>query len=147
MELSLSLPGVKLDASHVATLAMTGRTSVMMLRQPSVAILATGDEIVELEETPEPHQIRNSNSYMLASLVRASGGSPTILPVARDTEDALLPLLKRGLEHDMLLVSGGVSAGKYDLVKPSLRKLGVDVSLRACTRSTRSADSVRHTER
>jgi molybdopterin molybdotransferase len=118
--------GVKIDASHVAALAMTGTTSVPVVRQPSVAILATGDEIVELEEGPEPHQIRNSNSFMLASLVRASGGSPTILPIARDTEEALRPLLKRGLAHDMLLVSGGVSAGKYDLVKPTLRKLGVE---------------------
>jgi molybdopterin molybdotransferase len=118
--------GVRIDGSHIASLEMTGRTSVPVLRKPSVAILATGDEIVELDERPEPHQIRNSNSFMLASLVRASGGSPTILPIARDTEQALLPLLERGLEHDMLLVSGGVSAGKYDLVKPSLRKLGVD---------------------
>ena len=124
---SILIPaGVKIDSSHIATLAMTGTTSVPVVRQPSVAILATGDEIVELQETPEPHQIRNSNSFMLASLVRASGGLPTILPIARDTETALLPLLKRGLEHDMLLVSGGVSAGKYDLVKPTLRKLGVD---------------------
>ncbi len=118
--------GVKIDASHIATLAMTGTTSVPVLRRPSVAILATGDEIVELEERPQPHQIRNSNSFMLASLVRATGGSPTILPIARDTDEALQPLLKQGLDHDMLLVSGGVSAGKYDLVKPTLRKLGVD---------------------
>jgi molybdopterin molybdotransferase len=118
--------GVKIDASHIATLAMTGTTKVPVVRQPSVAVLATGDEIVELEATPDAHQIRNSNSFMVAALVRASGGSPVILPVARDTEDALLPLLKRGLEHEMLLISGGVSAGKYDLVKPSLRKLGVD---------------------
>ena len=117
--------GVKIDASHISTLAMTGTTGVPVVRRPSVAILATGDEIVELEAKPDPHQIRNSNSFMLASLVRASGGSPAVLPVARDTEDALLPLLKRGLDHDMLLISGGVSAGKYDLVKPSLRKLGV----------------------
>lgn len=117
--------GVTIDASHVATLAMTGHTSVAVLRPPSVAILATGDEIVELEETPAPHQIRNSNSFMLASLVRVSGGAATVLPVARDTQDALLPLLRCGLEHDMLLVSGGVSAGKYDLVKPALRQLGV----------------------
>jgi molybdopterin molybdotransferase len=119
--------GVKIDASHIATLAMTGSIVVPVFRQPPVAILATGDEIVQLEATPDPHQIRNSNSYMLASLVRASGGSPTVLPVARDTENALLPLLKRGLEdHHMLVISGGVSAGKYDLVKPTLRKLGVN---------------------
>ncbi len=117
--------GVRLDASHIATLAMTGKPSVRVVRQPSVAILATGDEIVAIEETPAPHQIRNSNSYMLAALVRSSGGIPTILPVARDTRTALDALLESGLQHDLLIVSGGVSAGKYDLVKPALRDLGV----------------------
>ncbi|HEY1950838.1 MAG TPA: gephyrin-like molybdotransferase Glp [Bryobacteraceae bacterium] len=116
----------RLDASHIATLAMTGHMSVEVLTRPSVAILATGDEIVPLEQQPAPYQIRNSNSYMLASLVQATGCVAEILPVARDTKRALLPLLERGLQHDCLLVSGGVSAGKYDLVKPSLRELGVD---------------------
>ncbi len=118
--------GTRLDASHIAALAMTGHTSVQVVPRPSVAILATGDEIVELQETPAPHQIRNSNSYMLAALVSASGGKPTILQVARDTREALRPLLEEGLRHDMLLVTGGVSAGKYDLVKPALRELGVE---------------------
>ena len=116
--------GTRIDASHIATLAMTGHAQVPVITKPSVAILATGDEIVALEETPAPHQIRNSNSYMLASLVLAAGGDPTILPVARDTVDALRPLLEQGLQHDMLVVSGGVSAGKYDLVKPTLHELG-----------------------
>ncbi len=117
--------GTRLDASHIATLAMTGHTTVPVMPCPSVAILATGDEIVEIGETPAAHQIRNSNSYMLAALVKASGGKPVILPVARDTKEALGPLLERGLQHDMLLVTGGVSAGKYDLVKPALREFGV----------------------
>jgi molybdopterin molybdotransferase len=118
--------GTRLDASHIATLAMTGHTSVSVFALPSVAILATGDEIVALDEQPAPHQIRNSNSFMLAALIQASGGIPEILPVAGDTKQALLPLLKRGLAHDLLIVSGGVSAGKYDLVKPALRELGVE---------------------
>lgn len=118
--------GTRLDASHIATLAMTGHISVPVVPRPKVAILATGDEIVQLEETPAPHQIRNSNSYLLAALVRATGGEPTILPVARDTRDALRPLLELGLQYDMLLVTGGVSAGKYDLVKPTLREFGVN---------------------
>ncbi len=118
--------GTAIDASHIATLAMTGHTSVTVFRKPQVAILATGDEIVALEETPAPHQVRNSNSFMLSSLVRSAGGVPFILPVAADTPDALRPLLAKGLEHDMLIVSGGVSAGKYDLVKPTLRQLGTE---------------------
>ncbi len=118
--------GTVLDASHVATLAMTGYTTVAVKQRPKVAILATGDEIVEVGEKPAAHQIRNSNSYMLAALVRAAGAHATILPIARDTREALRPLVERGLEHDMLLVTGGVSAGKYDLVKPALRELGVE---------------------
>lgn len=117
--------GTKLDASHIATLAMTGHVQVPVVRRPEIAILATGDEIVELEARPAAHQIRNSNSYMLASLVQAAGARAHILPVARDTKSALIPLLELGLADDMLLISGGVSAGKYDLVKPCLRELGV----------------------
>jgi molybdopterin molybdotransferase len=104
---------------------MTGHTTVTVVCRPSVAILATGDEIVGIGEKPAAHQIRNSNSHMLAALVRAAGGSPTILPVARDVPETLRALLEKGLQHDMLIVSGGVSAGKYDLVKPALRDLGV----------------------
>jgi molybdopterin molybdotransferase len=118
--------GTRLDASHIATLAMTGRTSVEVAGRPRVAILATGDEIVELNERPAPHQIRNSNSHMLAALVNASGGRATVLPIARDTRDDLRPLLEQGLEYDMLIVTGGVSAGKYDLVKPALREFGIE---------------------
>jgi len=115
----------RIDASHVATLATMGQTSVHVFAKPRVAILATGDEIVTLDQTPAPHQIRNSNSHMLAALVRACGGDPTVLPVARDTRDALRALLEEGLMYDLLIVTGGVSAGKYDLVKPALRELSV----------------------
>lgn len=118
--------GTRLDASHIAALASAGTSEVQVFRRPSVAILATGDEIVEVADQPLPHQIRNSNSYMLASLVRAAGGVPTVLPIARDRAEDLQPLLERGLTHDLLVVTGGVSAGKYDLVKPGLRRLGVE---------------------
>lgn len=118
--------GTVLDASHIATLAMAGIDAVPVVRRPSVAILATGDEIVDVSERPQEHQIRNSNSYMLAALVRASGGEAHVLPVARDTATALRPLLEEGLRNDMLIVTGGVSAGKYDLVKPTLRELGTE---------------------
>jgi molybdopterin molybdotransferase len=118
--------GTRLDASHVATLAMTGTVHVPVFQPPSVAILSTGDELVGADESPAAHQIRNSNSYSLAALVTAAGGAPSILPVARDTETDLTRALERGLEHDLLLISGGVSAGKYDLVKPCLKKLGAE---------------------
>jgi len=118
--------GTKIDASHVATLAMSGHAMVTVEARPRVAILATGDEIVGVDEQPAAHQIRNSNSYMLASLVRTAGGDPIILPIARDSKHSLRPFLSWGLEQDMLIVTGGVSAGKYDLVKPGLRELGVE---------------------
>ncbi len=119
-------PGVRLDASHIATLAMTGQTRVTVFRKPHVAILATGDELVDLSQIPSPHQIRNSNSYALAALVSQAGGIPLILPVAEDRLDPLLESLVEGLRRDMLLVTGGVSAGKYDLVKPALKQLGAE---------------------
>ena len=118
--------GSRLDASHIATLAMTGHDQVTVYRKPKVAILSTGDELVPVTQTPEPHQIRNSNSYSLAALVQAAGGEPVILPVAPDNEEGLIEALQQGLGHDLLLISGGVSAGKYDLVKPCLRKLGAE---------------------
>jgi molybdopterin molybdotransferase len=80
---------------------------------------------VDIDQPVEPHQVRNSNAHMLAALVDAAGGRPVILPIARDTESSLQPLLVRGLSHDMLIVTGGVSAGKYDLVKTVLRQLGI----------------------
>lgn len=118
--------GTRLDASHIAALAMSGHASVSVFARPSAGILATGDEIVPVEEVPAAHQIRNSNSYMLAALVRASGGIAEVLPLARDARDALRPILERGLQHDLLVITGGVSAGKYDLVKPVLRELGAE---------------------
>ncbi|MBV9082157.1 MAG: molybdopterin molybdotransferase MoeA [Acidobacteriaceae bacterium] len=123
----LIAPSTRIDASHIATLAMAGYTSVQVFAPPALAILATGDEIVDIDLEPASHQVRNSNSYMLASLVSACGGKPAILPVARDTKEALRPLLEKGLQYDMLLISGGVSAGRYDLVKPTLRELAADI--------------------
>lgn len=122
----LVIEGTRLDASQIATLAMVGLNSVEVFARPKVAILATGDELVPVDERPAPHQVRNSNAYMLAALVRASGGEPAILPVARDDKQALTKLLEEGLRQAMLVVSGGVSAGRYDLVKPCLRELGVE---------------------
>ena len=118
--------GTRIDSAHVAILAMVGVANVPVFRAPSVAILATGDEIVELDQPLAAHQIRNSNSYMLAAMVQAVGGDPVVLPIARDTKEALRASLEGGLQYDALVVSGGVSAGRYDLVKPTLRHLGAE---------------------
>jgi molybdopterin molybdotransferase len=93
---------------------------------PRVALLATGDEIVPVNETPREFQIRNSNVYSLAAQVRAPGGVPEILPVARDEHAHTRELIERGLDADLLLLSGGVSAGKYDIVERVLADLGAE---------------------
>jgi molybdopterin molybdotransferase len=112
--------GNRIDYAAVAWLATTGHSCLSVYARPRVAILATGDEIVAIDETPAPHQIRNSNSYSLAAQVARAGGIPIILPVARDDKDATAHLIAQGLDADLLLLSGGVSAGKYDFVEAAL---------------------------
>src|SRR5262249_2696570 len=106
--------------------AACGRERIHVHERPRVALLSTGDELVEVRETPGPQQIRNSNSYSLAAQVEAAGGEAMRLPVAPDEPRKLTTLLHAGLAADMLLVSGGVSAGKFDLVEPALKKLGAE---------------------
>lgn len=119
-------PGKRLDFSDIALLAAAGKEPVSVYAAPRVALLATGDEIVPVGETPLEFQIRNSNVYSLAAQVRRAGGLPEILPVARDEIGHTRELIERGLGADLLLISGGVSAGKYDLVERVLADLGAE---------------------
>jgi len=119
--------GVRLDYSQIALLASVGRCSISVFRQPRVAILSTGDEVVEIGQTPEPFQIRNSNAHSLAAQVRRRGGIPEILPIAPDRLEQTKALVEVGLQADMLLLSGGVSMGKYDLVEDVLADLGAEL--------------------
>ncbi|MGH9660579.1 MAG: molybdopterin molybdotransferase MoeA, partial [Bryobacteraceae bacterium] len=121
---ALILAGKRLDYCDVALLATIGQTRIPVYRRPVVAILATGDEIVEPEETPREFQIRNSNVYSLAVQVARAGGEPRILPVARDNAGDTRRRIEEGLGADLLLLSGGVSAGKYDLVETVLAGMG-----------------------
>jgi molybdopterin molybdotransferase len=91
---------------------------------PRVAILPTGDEIVEAGEQPLEFQIRNSNAWSLAAQTRRAGGIPEILPIARDNYESTRASIERGLASDLLVLSGGVSAGKYDIVERVLADLG-----------------------
>lgn len=116
--------GTALGAAQIALAAACGEAAVEVYRMPRVAILTTGDELVGAETMPGPGQIRNSNAPMLAALVAQSGGTPWVLPTAADTAEALDHALQRAMEADMLLISGGVSAGKFDLVEPALARLG-----------------------
>jgi molybdopterin molybdotransferase len=118
--------GTRLDYSRVGLLASFGHRHVPVYRRPSVAIIATGDEIVEVHETPREFQIRNSNAWSLAAQVAEAGGVPEILPVARDTVEHTREIIGRGLAADLLLLSGGVSAGKYDVVEEVLGGLGAE---------------------
>ena len=122
---SIVLPrGTRLDYTATACLASVGRESTFVYAQPRVAILATGDELVEVSETPTGSQIRNSNALSLAAQVERAGGIPEILPIARDSKEHTRTLVERGLGSDLLLLSGGVSAGRYDVVEPVLAELG-----------------------
>jgi molybdopterin molybdotransferase len=118
--------GKRLDYSDAAMLAAFGRTNVKVYRRPVAAIVATGDEIVEVQQVPAEFQIRNSNVYSLAAQVARAGGVPQILPVARDNPGHTREMIERGLAADLLLLSGGVSAGKYDIVEPVLAGLGAE---------------------
>ncbi|HEY1342423.1 MAG TPA: gephyrin-like molybdotransferase Glp [Bryobacteraceae bacterium] len=118
--------GKRLDYSDVAMLAAFGRSSAKVFTRPVVAIVATGDEIVEVHEQPAEFQIRNSNAQSLAAQVARAGGIPEILPIARDNRDHTREIVERGLGADLLLLSGGVSAGKYDVVEPVLEGLGAE---------------------
>jgi len=118
--------GTRLTPAAIAVAASVGRTDLAVYRRPRVAILPTGDEIVDVAAAPGPSQIRNSNSYSLAALVAAVGGEPVQLPIAQDDREALRHLIEEGLACDLLLLSGGVSMGKYDLVEEVLAELGAE---------------------
>jgi molybdopterin molybdotransferase len=118
--------GKRLDYTDVAMLAAFGRASVRVYRKPEVAIIPTGDEIVEIEQAPADFQIRNSNASSLAVQVARAGGVPRVLGIARDTVAHTRDMVGRGLHCDLLLLSGGVSAGKFDVVEPVLAELGAE---------------------
>jgi molybdopterin molybdotransferase len=118
--------GQRIDYATVSVLATTGHSSVTVFQKPRVAILATGDELVGVDEQPAAHQIRNSNAWSLASQVVRAGAVPVVLPFAPDLLDETRRLMDEGIRADLLLLSGGVSAGKYDLVEPALAELGAE---------------------
>lgn len=118
--------GCRLRPQELGLLAAVGRTAALLHPAPVVAVLPTGDEIVEPPQVPGPAQIRNSNGPMLVAQVRRAGGVPRSLGIARDQVEHLRPLIAEGLRADVLILSGGVSAGKLDLVPGVLANLGVE---------------------
>ena len=116
--------GDVLRPAHVGMLASFQRCGVAVYQRPRVAILSTGDELLEVDQPWEEGKIVNSNSYSLAALVAESGGIPIQLGIARDRREELSSKIQQGLGADVLLTSGGVSVGDYDLVKTMLKELG-----------------------
>ena len=118
--------GVCVGAAEIALAASVGAAEISVFAQPTVAILATGDELVALDVTPDAMQIRNSNSHALAALVEEHGGDPRVLPPAADTRASLHAAITGARDATMLVLSGGVSAGRYDFVEDVLLSLGAE---------------------
>jgi molybdopterin molybdotransferase len=115
--------GLHLDPAAIALAASVGKSRLLVYKRPRVAVLTTGDEIVDVDATPGPTQIRNSNSFSLAAQIQQAGGEPVLLPVAPDKLPGLRPLIAEGLKADLLLLTGGVSMGRYDLVEQALSEM------------------------
>ena len=118
--------GTELGPGEVGVLATVQRTFVPVHRRPRLAILSTGDELVEIDEPLEPGKIVNSNTATLAAMARAHGAEPVMLPVAPDDEDRIREAVETALASDFILSSGGVSVGEYDYVKKVLTDMGAE---------------------
>ena len=121
---SLLQAGTRLGYAELGLAAQIGAAQVRCAKKPRVAILSTGDEVVPIDAAPGPFQIHNSNSVSLAAQVREAGGEPIILGNAADRIESLGEKIQQGLREDLLVLSGGVSMGKYDLVEDVLKSLG-----------------------
>jgi molybdopterin molybdotransferase len=118
--------GDRLGYAELALAAQVGAIQLQCAKRPRVAILSTGDEVVLVDQTPGHFQIRNSNSVSLAVQVRLAGGESVLLGNAADRVDALGEKIELGLKEDVLVLSGGVSMGKYDLVETVLKAMGAE---------------------
>lgn len=120
-------PGTEITPGVIGVLATAKAAQFAVFRRPRVAILSTGNELEGMDEPVDPNKIPNSNSYALMAQVQALGIEPVLLGIARDDPAELEQYLKRGLEYDVLLVSGGTSVGVHDYVRPTIEKLGVQM--------------------
>jgi molybdopterin molybdotransferase len=121
--------GTRLGPAQLAALATVGAAKVNVLAKPHAAILSTGNEIVPFDRTPAGSQIRNSNSLMLAALLKRLGCEVTDLGAVRDERDAVRGALQRGNAFDLLFVTGGMSMGEYDFVPRTLAEIGADLRI------------------
>jgi molybdopterin molybdotransferase len=121
--------GERIGAQTMALLAAQGISEIRIGLIPRVAIVATGDELVAAGATPRPGQIFESNALMLQALARAAGAEVKLVEHSPDDLERMIEIFRRGIEHEALIISGGVSVGDHDLVKPALRALGTEIDL------------------
>ena len=117
--------GTLVRPSEISMMASLGRACVQVHRKPRVAILSTGDELIELGQAPSPGEVINSNAYSLAASIRDAGAIPVMLGIARDDVESHREKMIKGLDADVLITSAGVSAGDRDLVRDVLAEVGV----------------------
>jgi molybdopterin molybdotransferase len=116
--------GTEIDAWGIGILATLGWASVPVIRSPRVAVLGTGDEVIDVGESLQPGKIRNSNSYLIEAAVKQAGAEPQRLGVARDTVESLRQKFGEAVQYDLILTTGGVSVGDFDLVKNIMQEQG-----------------------
>ena len=121
--------GTTLNPASLAVAASVGAARIQVFAKPRVAILSTGDELVPIDQTPGPAQIRNSNALMLAALLKRMHCEVTDLGIVRDTPQATREALQAGMQYDVLFVTGGMSMGEYDYVPRTLLDLGADLKI------------------
>jgi molybdopterin molybdotransferase len=119
--------GHRVGPAEIAVMATFGYGEVKVYGKPAVAIFATGDELVEFDQMPQPDQIRNSNAYCLASQLRLMGLEADYLGIVRDDREELRRKMLAGLERDVLIITGGVSMGEYDFVRDVFQDLKLDI--------------------
>jgi molybdopterin molybdotransferase len=119
--------GAELGPPEVGILAMVKKAEVEVYKRPTVAILSTGDELEALDEPFDEKKIPDANSYTVMAMLRSIGVKPKLLGIARDSKEELEKKLKKGFDYDMLIVSGGVSVGHHDFVRPTLKELGIEM--------------------
>jgi molybdopterin molybdotransferase len=117
--------GRRLTAADLGLIASVGRARVKVYRRPTVAIISTGDELLNVEDKPQPGKIVNTNSYTLAAAIAETGAVPRLLGIARDNRKGLAAAFKKAMSCDVVVTSGGVSVGDFDFVKEALGDVGV----------------------
>jgi molybdopterin molybdotransferase len=118
--------GARIGPAELAVLAAVQKTAVSVARRPTVAILSTGDELIDLDGVLAPGKIVNTNAPLLAALVRDAGAIPRVLGIVRDTREETIAALQAALDADFVITSGGVSVGAFDFVKEALEAVGAD---------------------